>query len=285
MLDNKAIVITGAGRGIGKEAALAVASYQALVVVNDIDGDEARSVVDEIERQGGRAVVSDHSVADADQARALIDLCVTTYGRIDGLVNNAGLVSTEDPWLALPEDIDRLVDVNVKGMFFVGTAALAKMQEQRSGVVVNLTSRTHAGAPSQALYASTKGAAASATYGWALDMAPYGVRVVAFSPLAVTRMWDQSASVAPTDNAPEASAVALGIPYLLSDRAKKLSGQVLRFDGKKLSLMKLPRYDDPLVERASFTVDDIADVIDNELADHICPVGVARLDLTHVGWS
>lgn len=282
MLNDRAIVVTGAGRGIGREAALASAALGAKIVVNDVDLDEAEKVAAEIVENGGVAHAAGQSVAVPHEARELIDSCIKEFGRIDGLVNNAGLVSTEEPWDVQDVDIDRVVDVNVKGTFYVGAAALAKMRDQRSGVVVNLTSRTHAGVEKQTLYAATKGAIASATYGWALEMAPYGVRVVAFSPLAVTRMWDQSASVAPTDVAPSAAAVALGIPYLLSDRAAHLSGQVLRFDGRTLSLMKLPVYDDPAVTRKSFTLEDIADVVDNELSDEVRLVGVARRDLSQI---
>jgi NAD(P)-dependent dehydrogenase (short-subunit alcohol dehydrogenase family) len=272
MLEGKAIVITGAGRGIGRATAMSAARQGARVVVNDIAGEEADTVVKLITEAGGDAVASHHSVTDAGQARALIDLCVTRFGRIDALLNNAGVTKISDPWDVTPSDIDLLVDINVKGLVHCGVAALRRMRDQRSGTVVNVTSRTHIGDHDLALYAATKGAAASVTYGWAIDMAPYGVRVSAFSPLAQTRMSRAGGRADPAD-------VAEGAIYLLSDRAKELSGQVLRFDGRKLSLMRLPVYDDPVIERQRYTSEDIADILDHELHPYICPVGMAGADL------
>lgn len=276
MLEGRAIVISGAGRGLGRQTAISAARRGARIVVNDVDGNEADAVAEEIRQAGGEAVASHHSVADGEQAQALIDLCVSEFGRIDGLLNNAGVTKISDPWDVTSADVDLLVDVNVKGLLHCGIAALRRMRDQRSGTVVNVTSRTHIGDHDVALYAATKGAAASATYGWAIDMAPYGVRVSAFSPLAQTRMSRAAGRADPAD-------VAEGAIYLLSDRAKELSGQVLRFDGRKLSLMRLPVYDDPVVERERYTADDIADIVDHELRRHICSVGMNPADLRQLG--
>jgi NAD(P)-dependent dehydrogenase (short-subunit alcohol dehydrogenase family) len=273
LLKDKSIVVTGSGRGLGREFALAAVAHGARVIVNDIDAQEAAAVVDEITKLGGTAVASSHSVADAKQASELIDLCVSEFGRIDGLVNNAGLSLTGAPWEAAPADIDGLVDVNVKGVLYCGTAALAKMREQRSGVVVNLTSRVHIGWSDCSIYTATKGAVASATYGWALDMAEYGVRVVGLAPTADTRM-----SVPGVDASAPAQ-VAPVVAYLLSDRAHRLSGQILRFNGRKLTMLQLPRFFEPEVEREQFTVADIAAAVDELLADRICVVGLESVDL------
>jgi NAD(P)-dependent dehydrogenase (short-subunit alcohol dehydrogenase family) len=273
VLEGRAVVITGAGRGLGREFALAAAAEGARLIVNDIDGNEAAGVVDEITALGGTAVASSHSVADPKEAAQLIDLCVSELGRIDGLVNNAGLSLTGAPWEVAADDVDRLVDVNVKGVLFCGIAALARMREQRSGVVVNLTSRVHIGWRDCAVYTATKGAVASVTYGWALDMAEFGVRVVALAPTAETRM-----SVPGVDASPPAQ-VAPVISYLLSDRAHRLSGQVLRFNGRKLTVLRQPVFAEPEVERDLFTVTDIADAVDHQLAERIGTVGLDVADL------
>lgn len=273
MLQDKSVVVTGAGRGLGRAFALAVAGEGARVVVNDVDGKEAVSVVEEIRDTGGAAVASSHSVSDPVQASELIGICVSEFGRIDGLVNNAGLSLTGRPWEVDPADIDRLVDVNVKGVLYCGTAALAHMQRQRSGVVVNLTSRVHIGWRECAVYSATKGAVASVTYGWALDMAEHGVRVVGLAPTADTRM-----SVPGVDSGSPA-AVASVITYLLSERGRQLSGQVLRFNGSQLTLLQQPTFSMPEAEREQFTSGDIADAIDGQLADRIRGVGLEAIDL------
>jgi len=274
MLDGKSVVITGAGRGLGREFALAASAQGAKVVVNDIDSDEAGQVVDEITALGGSAVASDHSVADFGQAHDLIEQCVSAFGRIDGLVNNAGLSLTGAPWAVSPSDVDRVVDVNVKGLLYCGIAALARMKEQRSGVVINLTSRTHLGWNDAAVYAATKGAGAAATYSWAIDMAEFGVRVIALAPTAGTRM------AIPGSDAPAPALVAPIIAYLLSDRARRLSGQIFRFNGNKLSLLRPGVFDEPVIERDGFTAAEIADVVDTELIQHVAAVGVAEVNLT-----
>lgn len=285
VLQNKSIVITGAGRGLGRDAAIHCAALGANVVVNDVDAAEAASTVEVIRAAGGEAVVSSHSVADHEEAQSMVELCVSEFGRLDGLVNNAGLVSAEPSWEATEAGINRIVDVNVKGALFCGTAALRHMREQRDGVIVNLTSRTHVGISGQSVYATTKGALASLTYNWAVEMAEFGVRVVAFSPRAKTRMWENSvgSSLAhPLGPEPSSEDVALAVPFLLSDRAAKLSGQVIRFDGQCLSILRQPVYDEVVVEREQFTLSDIGNAIDSELADSIRPVGVESEDLSEL---
>lgn len=283
MLQDKSIVITGAGRGLGRDAAVHCAALGANVVVNDVDGAEAESTVEAIRAEGGTAVASSHSVADHQGAQDMIELCISEFGRLDGLVNNAGLVSAEASWEATEATINSIVDVNVKGALFCGTAALKHMREQRGGVIVNLTSRTHVGISGQSVYATTKGALASMTYNWAVEMAEFGVRVVAFSPRAKTRMWASSvgSSLAlPLGPEPSSEDVALAVPYLLSDRAAHLSGQVVRFDGQCLSIMRQPVYDEVVVQREHFTLGDIGDAIDTELAGCVRPVGVDGDDLS-----
>ncbi|MCU1480917.1 MAG: short-chain dehydrogenase [Subtercola sp.] len=276
MLEAKSIVITGSGRGLGRATAIAAARAGANVVVNDVDGDEARAVVQQILDEGGSAVVSTHSVADAEQAAAIVELCISSFGSIDGLVNNAALVVNVPAWETTAADINRLVDVNVKGLFYCGVAALAAMREQKSGVVLNITSRSHIGWPEASLYTATKGAVVSATYSWALDMAPFGVRVLALAPTAQTRMSGERTS----DSDP--ADIAQVILYLLSDRAHELSGQIVRFSGDKLSLLSRPTYDDPAVERDHFSPGQIADALENDLAGSRVLIGVNSADLSKI---
>ncbi|MFD1051399.1 SDR family NAD(P)-dependent oxidoreductase, partial [Kibdelosporangium lantanae] len=142
----------------------------AAVVVNDIDGDLAERTAENIRSQGGRVVASSHTVADPAEAQAIVNLCVREFGKVDGLVNNAGLNYEAFPW---DEDIDQvreLVEVNVLGVMYTGIAAARQMRAQGGGSIVNVSSGAHLGQRKLGIYAASKGAVASLTYSWALDM-------------------------------------------------------------------------------------------------------------------
>ena len=126
-LDGKAVVITGAGRGLGEAFALHAAHAGAAVVVNDIDGDLAERTAENIRSRGGRVVASSHSVADPAEAQAIVDMCVQEFGAVDGLINNAGVNYESLPW---DEDLDQvreLVEVNVLGVIYTGIAAARRL--------------------------------------------------------------------------------------------------------------------------------------------------------------
>ena len=130
ILEGKAIVITGAGRGLGEAYALHAARAGACVVVNDIDGEQAEAVADRIGRCGGRAVASAQSVRDPDQASGVVERCLAEFGKVDGLVNNAALNYGALPW---DEDVDvarELIEVNVLGVLYCGIAAARVMHTQ-----------------------------------------------------------------------------------------------------------------------------------------------------------
>jgi NAD(P)-dependent dehydrogenase (short-subunit alcohol dehydrogenase family) len=140
-----------------------------------------------------------------------------------------------------------------------GVAAIAAMRG-RGGVIVNVTSGGHLGMPGLGLYGATKGAVASLTYGWAIDLAGSGVRVVGFSPLGQSGM-GRSAAL------PLAEHVAPAVAYLLSDAAAPLHGQVVRFDGRALSLLRPPAYAEPVVQQdPGWSVADVAAAVDSTLA-------------------
>jgi NAD(P)-dependent dehydrogenase (short-subunit alcohol dehydrogenase family) len=276
MLAGKAVVITGGGRGLGRAYALHAAASGASVVVNDVDSEQSEAVAAEIRDSGGRAVQSSHAVDRAEEAWALIDLCIDRFGAIDGLVNNAGLIDVGPAWEATPAAIQRLVEVNVLGVLFCGTAALQQMQRQGSGVVVNVTSGAHLGMSLRSVYGATKGAVASVTYGWAMEMAPAGVSVIGLSPLAATRM-----SISPDMPSPER--VAPMVVYLLSGKASALRGQVVRFDGSRMSLLSQPRFDGPVIDAGDGSSEAISRAFRAVQGDHIDSVGLAEVDLS--GWA
>lgn len=280
LLDGQGIVVTGAGRGLGRSFAIAVAREGAGVVVNDVDVAEAEQVVAEIEAEGGRAIASGASVADWDAAGQLIESCVRAFGAIDGLVNNAVAYGHfGEPWEESEAQMRHQVEVAVLGTLFCGTHAMRRMVPRRQGTIVNVTSRTHIGVGGMSTYVTTKGAVASATYAWAVDLLPHGIRVNALAPGAATRALElagQTASfAAPFQKSPDIVAPAL--VYLLSDLSRPLTGQVLALLGGRLGLMAHPRLFDQVEERDEWTPQAIAEVIERDYGDLLQPVGVGQL--------
>jgi NAD(P)-dependent dehydrogenase (short-subunit alcohol dehydrogenase family) len=272
VLNNKALIITGAGQGLGRAFAHAAARSGARVVVADIDRDGAERTVAEIADAGGEAQAFVGSVADWDGAADLVEQCMTRFGSVDGLVNNAGLYVTGPAPDETPERLRSLVDTNVLGPLYVGTHVLRAMREHgRGGAIVNVTSAARAGRRNMSLYAATKGAVASLTYAWALESIEYGVRVNALAPRAMTRMILQG-SDSPPDHAPPEH-VAPVVVFLLSDAAADVNGQVVHFDGRGLALAAAPQLEATATRPEPWTPEQIAEAFTADLSGHLQPVG------------
>jgi NAD(P)-dependent dehydrogenase (short-subunit alcohol dehydrogenase family) len=245
ILAGKRIIVTGAGRGLGRAYALAIAAAGGRVMVNDIDQAEAMAVCEEIQSQGGQATLSNHSVSDAAAAAAMVDLCISKFGGLDGLVNNAGLFHMAS---AVEEDIARarrLIEVNVLGALNCGLAAIRHLSTQGHGTVINVASGAALGLPNMGAYAASKGAIISLTRSWALDLAGSGVHVVAVSPAAQTRMYPQFGVErvgGPSPDASQPEAIAPLVVYLLAGGAAGLSGAVIRLANGRLSLLEPARF-------------------------------------------
>jgi NAD(P)-dependent dehydrogenase (short-subunit alcohol dehydrogenase family) len=264
ILDGRAVVVTGAGRGLGRAFARHAAESGAAVVVNDVDAEPAHDTVAAIEAEGGTAVVSVGSVADADYARSLITLCGNRFRRLDGLVNNAAVGYHAPPWE--DDDAERtraLVETNVLGPLHCGTAAAKVMHAQRSGVIVNVTSGSMVGQPGAAAYSASKGAVASMTYSWATDLARSGVRVNAVCPIAWTRL--MAADPHPNRDAHPPDRVAPLVTYLLSDLSAGITGQVLRLADGHLHAVRQPGILRPVLRQEVWTVEEIAAAVKTEL--------------------
>jgi NAD(P)-dependent dehydrogenase (short-subunit alcohol dehydrogenase family) len=283
-LDGRAVVVTGAGQGLGRAFARHAAGAGAAVVVNDVDGDLARETAAAITSDGGAAVVSAHSVADAEQAQALVDLCTSEYGRLDGLVNNAGLNYAVLPWEEDHRLVRELVEVNLLGTIYTGLAALRAMG--RGGSIVNISSGAALGQRSRGTYAATKGAVASLTYSWALDLEARGIRVNAVCPLARTRMvlgCERSQRNCPPDRTPER--VAPLVSFLLGDRSCGVTGQVIRCNGPQLHIVGQPYFKAPVLERNTWDDESVARAFDEVFGAHLEPYGLEkRLPPTLRGW-
>jgi NAD(P)-dependent dehydrogenase (short-subunit alcohol dehydrogenase family) len=279
LLDDRTVVITGAGRGLGEAYARAAADEGAIVIVNDVEGDLADAVARDIGAAGGRAVAHAADVSDWAMAEGLVARCVEEFGRIDALVNNAGEFALALPQEQEAADARRMLDVNVYGTIACGTAALRRMVVQGSGVVLNVTSGEQMGNSATAVYGATKAAVATLTYSWAEDVRAHGVRINAISPNAHTRMADvyfayrrdaegsRNAGLPPSANAPLAI-------YLISDLSAALTGQVLRITGGELMLCTGPAILDPIVRREGWTVEAVAAAVETHLIPNLTASGL-----------
>lgn len=196
--DERVAIVTGAGGGLGRSHALEFARRGARVVVNDVGGsvigegfsaDAAQAVVDEIRALGGTAIANHDSVATAAGGRAIVQAALATYGRLDIVVNNAGILRDKAFHKMDELMIDAVIDVHLKGTLHVSQPAFAYMRQQRYGRIVNTSSASGLfGNFGQANYGAAKAGVAGLTRVLALEGAAHGIAVNAIAPIAATRM-------------------------------------------------------------------------------------------------
>ena len=238
----KIAVVTGASKGIGRACALRLAKDGMTVVVNYSHSDaEAAKTVEEIKAAGGDAVAYKADVSDLNQVKDMFKFVSDTYGRVDVLVNNAGIVRDEYLLMLTQENLDKCLDLNIKGYFYCAQQAALKMFSQKSGVIVNMSSVSSKMAlAGQSVYSATKGAVNSMTQTMAKELARKKIRVNAVCPGFVqTEMVDQL----PEDKKKEyLKEVPLGrfadvnelaglVSFLCSDDASYITGQAIVLDG------------------------------------------------------
>lgn len=253
-LVGKPVVITGAGRGLGRGYALHLAGLGARVVVNDRD-DAAYAVADEIRAAGGEAIAVIGSVSDWDFAGELITRTVVQYGSVHGIVANAGLYHVTSAPQESAEQICASVESNLLGTLYIGVRAMLPMVEAGAGAIVTTTSSAALGLEGASTYSAAKGAIMSLTYSWAIDLAGTGVRVNCIRPRGLTRMSWVRGEPRPGARPPEE--VAPLVAYLLDDRSAHLNGEVLGFDGVRLELVQRAR-PVPLPTPPDWSLDAIA---------------------------
>ena len=258
MVDGRVVVVTGSGGGIGKAIALLMAAHGAKVVVNDIgaaldgsghDDGPAAATVREIKAAGGEAVANTDSVVEPKGAERLIQTGLDAFGRVDAVVNNAGILRDRifhrmslDEWRAV-------IDVHLNGSFHVSKAAANHFKEQGSGAFVHFTSTSGlVGNLGQANYSAAKMGIVGLSKSIALDMAKFGVRSNAIAPFAWSRM---IGSIPVTDDVQRARVAKLQamtpekiaplVVYLCSDTAREVTGQIFSVRNNEIFLMSQPR--------------------------------------------
>ncbi len=254
MLEGKAVVVTGAGGGIGRDFALAMAAAGAKVLVNDIgtsvkgegrDAGPAQKVADEIRKRGGTAVANNDSVADWESANRIVAQAVEAFGRIDAVVNNAGILRDRFFFNMAVEEWRAVIDVHLNGSFYVSRAAAPHFKSQESGCYIHMTSTSGLiGNLGQANYSAAKLGIVGLSKSIALDMAKYRVRSNCISPFAWSRMIgsipteteEQKARVEKL-KAMETAKIAPLAVFLASEEAQEVSGQIFAVRANEIFLM------------------------------------------------
>jgi NAD(P)-dependent dehydrogenase (short-subunit alcohol dehydrogenase family) len=249
LLDGKSAVITGAGNGIGRATALLFAREGALVVVNDLGGSRAGdggaqnaadSVVEEIRAAGGRAVASYDSVSTLEGARAIVQTAVREHGRIDILINNAGILRDKTLLKMELAQWDAVIDVHLKGTFLCTQAAAEPMKAQGSGRIVNTTSVSGLlGNFGQANYSAAKAGIYGLTRTASIELQRYGISVNAVAPIAKTRMTEDLPMFAKIADTLSPEHIAPAHLFLASDLCGQRTGIVLAVAGARMSVYKV----------------------------------------------
>ena len=258
MMEDKVVIVTGAGGGIGRDIALAMAREGAKVVVNDVgasmtgeghDVGPAQRVVDEIRAAGGTAAANTDSVADATAADRIVTTALDTYGRLDGVVNNAGILRDRFFHKMSVEEFDAVIKVHLYGSYFVSRAAANHFKAQESGAYVHMTSTSGLiGNFGQANYAAAKLGIMALSKSIALDMQKFNVRSNCIAPFAWSRMIgsipteteaekarvERMKQMTPAKIAPLAVALA-------RDAGSDVTGQVFAIRNNEIFLMSQPR--------------------------------------------
>lgn len=289
MVDGKVALVTGAGRGIGREIAIMLAKHGARVVVNDVgasvggegaDQSPGAETVEAIRAAGGQAVLNTDSVTDRRGAETMVQTALDAYGRIDIVVNNAGILRdrifhrmTEDEW-------DAVIAVHLKGSFNVSRAAANHFKEQEAGAFVHMTSTSGLiGNFGQANYAAAKMGIAGLSRSIALDMSRFGVRSNCISPFA----WSRMIGAIPTDTPEQAARVeklkqmtpdkiAAVAVYLASDAAKDVTGQIFAVRNNEVFLMSQPRPIRGLHRSGGWTPETLAEEVGPAFRTSLVPL-------------
>jgi NAD(P)-dependent dehydrogenase (short-subunit alcohol dehydrogenase family) len=247
--DNRSVIVTGSGSGLGREYALLIAAEGGKVVVNDIRLEAAQSVVKEIEAAGGKAIASADDITSMDGAQRIVDAAVAAFGDVHAVVNNAGIVRDRMFASLSEDDWDQVIKVHLKGHFCLASILVRRWRDQvKAGQkvdarIVNTSSGAGLqGSVGQSNYAAAKGGIASLTLVQAAELGRYGITANALAPAARTGMTEKV--FADVMKKPEGEAfdyfhpgnVAPLVTWLCSPLSAGVSGKVFEVEGGKLSI-------------------------------------------------
>ena len=290
-LAGKVAIVTGAGRGIGRAEAMLLAREGASVVVNDLgggptgggaDNNVASQVVEEIRRAGGKAVANFDNVATIDGGARIVKSALGAFGRLDILINNAGIVRPRIIYNMSESDWDDVIAVHLKGHFAMTRAAAPIFREQKGGVIVNTASESGLGHFGQASYSAAKEGIVGLTRTVARDLGRYGVRCNAIRPRAATRLFDEGAAesiermratLGPTaapaidrsglQNKPEQ--VAALVVWLCTDAAANVNGRTFVVGGDLVGIYAEPEPARSLYHEGGWDLDTLDRIASKDL--------------------
>ena len=241
-LVDKVAIVTGAGRGIGKAIAIALAREGANVIVNDVDIQTAEKVAKEINSMGQQALAIQVDISDSKEVNQMVQLVIKKFKRVDILVNNAAIIRRGTIEDLSEEDWDRVMDVNLKGAFNCAKAVVGTMKKQRYGKIVNISSITGkvgdlASAP---CYGASKAGMTCLAKSLARELASYNINVNVVAPHAIetdmSKEWSEEKRKNIIANIPlgrmgKPEDIAEAVAFLVSDKAKFITGEVLDVNG------------------------------------------------------
>lgn len=243
MLTDKVAIVTGAGRGIGRTIALTLAKHGANVAVVDVNLGNANGVVREIEALGQKGLALEVDVSDEIKVKTMIDNCIEHFKRVDVLVNNAGVVQTGPLTDISVEAWDKVMSVNLKGVFLCCKAVFPFMMARKSGKIVNIASvagKRGGGLLGNSCYAASKGGVIALTKGIAREGGPYNINVNAVAPaLTETDMTnslsgqqrDAIVKMMPLGRVGKPEDIAAAVCFLASENAGFITGEIMDVDG------------------------------------------------------
>jgi NAD(P)-dependent dehydrogenase (short-subunit alcohol dehydrogenase family) len=286
LLDGRVAIVTGSGRGIGREFALCFGREGARVVVNDVgvsldgrgtDDDPALQVCKEIEAFGGAAVPNYDSVSDFEGAGRIVQGAIDAFGTVDILVNNAGIVRDKSLLKMEEADFDAVIAVHLKGTFNCTRHAAPVMKEKGYGRIVNITSSAGLrGNFGQTNYGAAKAGIMGMTFVWSLELGRYGITVNAIAPSGATRMtaglFERTGTEPPPEENPALNAPL--VAYVASEQAAHVNGQILGRTEYAYTLFQQPKQIAWMWRDGGWSPGEVARDFDKTLGQHLQPVGM-----------